>query len=206
MGSYQAADFIYLVESNFRINAISADERKILLRDISDIVEKLNENSNAKKVLIRGEKPFSSSLYVYNGIYRRTYKEGHLVSDNYFEEGTNEPGRDNDKPAITTYHKNRNIEKEVWYSHNRINRSGDEPAILEYYLNGKLKLKQWRIFGEIHRETNGPVSLEYYENGNLKYIQHNTKGFTEVEKFTKPARVFYKENGTVDREEYLLKY
>jgi len=103
-----------------------------------------------------------------------------------------------DGPAAIIYHKNGNIEYEMWYTHG-IERCGKIPSTIEYYETGEVHTLYWYKDGMVHRD-NGPAVITYYENGKIKKEEWYEHGIIHMD--DSPARITYCKNGNVVKKEW----
>lgn len=123
MGSkkYTAANFIADTEEAFVKNNISEADRKILLRDMVDILLKINENPGEGDLAIT--------------IKNNVIPGGVLLFATV--------------PYLRTYDISGRVKHESWNHNGTLHRGGGKPALIEYGRNGGKKVEQWWLEGFI---------------------------------------------------------
>lgn len=146
---YTAADFITEVESLGDRKIITHMERKTLLRDMANILEKASENGPIKHLEINTfTLDANSRLEVKTNTYNINYRENGIVNS------------------------------EFWYSENDHHRGGGKPAAIRYYPNGIPRIKHWFRNGVGYREDNKPIIEFYDEKGNVRDPNLNSNNST----------------------------
>ncbi len=189
-----ASDFLTMLDEAVTNNGLDNKGRMILLRDMSDILDALNEtpDSTTAVKITSGR----DGYVVVNGpTYVRIYYEYTLQSEQWLWKGVN--CRPNDKPSLIEYHYNGNKKTEQWRDYDKgIHRNGDKPAAVFYYENGGKAYEQWWSSGGIHRNGDKPANVGYHENGRISYEEwwKNNQRYRESDK---PESVYYREDGVV---------
>lgn len=113
MGEYTAAEFITDMEEAIIKADISETNRKVLLRDMVDIIDKINEGEESNISVIFNNHAADFSLSVRSATYDRSYySNGVMESEEFYS--NNELHRDNDKPAAVLYYPNGDKSEERW--------------------------------------------------------------------------------------------
>lgn len=184
-----SADFIIGIEKA----SLGKQERVLLLKDMSDLLDKINEMSN-KNDEISVEK--NSELIVIRTLnYYAKYANNRIL----FEEWTKNSKalhRDNDMPAQITYHQSGQIQSEKWFNNNRYHRNNGNPALIYYYLDGKISSKSWYLDGMEHRDGGEPAYVSFYADGALRIAEWWMKGQPYRAKGA-PTQMNYRNDGSV---------
>ena len=160
MGKYTAAEFITLIEERFASNKINTTGRKILLRDISSLLENIESN---KDITISNN---SSTLSLHTAGYSREYfQNGKIKSEDWFL--NDKRHRDGGKPARIAYYESGETEYEEWFLNDKQHRDGGKPAIIDYYENGQVSYEGWHLNSGWHRDGGKPARIFYHENGQI---------------------------------------
>ncbi len=130
---YAAADFITDVEEALNSGEVVSSGYKTLMRDMMDILDKVNENRNRPSLKIKisqssGILGFSSSSY------QRIYFEDSpaILLEQWLTDGGVVHREGNDLPARIFYNQDGTIESEEWLDHGVRKREGAKPAYIEY--------------------------------------------------------------------------
>ncbi len=124
-----ASDFLAELETKVETETISEDERKILLHDMADMLNKTKENGPAQEIFI-GRKP-GYFLSIETDTYTRYYSdEGIIAAEEWLLE--NKTHREGDMPARIVYDKKGRRRVATWFKRNAIMRSGGKPAVINY--------------------------------------------------------------------------
>jgi len=140
-----AADFISRVETAVKNGRVSEKGRKIFLRDMSDIIEKINENymanSSVNTVFLE-----HNAFVVSFGYIRGYYKTGVIASEEWNDqEGAQNRG--GDKPAVINYYTNGKIKSEEWFSSGDEHRDNGLPAAIFYRPDGTVMREEHWVDG-----------------------------------------------------------
>ncbi len=128
--------FITEIEKAHTEKLISDSERKTLLRDMLDILDKASENGVIEYLTIR------------------TFRIG---TERYLDVSSNN--------YDVTYRGNGRPEREFWMYEKLKHRGGGKPASIRYYENGNKKMEHWFHHGEAYRKGDKETVVHYYENG-----------------------------------------
>ncbi len=188
-----AANFITKAEEALENNRISLQDYKILLRDMSDILNKAHENGTPSRRIIFNNN-YEGRLKVESEMYTRVYSANYSLQRETFR-GINEMlNRSGDKPAAISYHENGQVHIEHWYRDEELHRDGGKPAKIAYFENGKPYLEEWVKEGKTHRDGDEPAVINYYNNGKVKNQQWLKEGL-KFRADDKPAHIKYYEDG-----------
>ncbi len=143
---YTTADFISGIEEAIMEDKVLELGRKVLLRDMSDIVDKINEQYIGGPVNIYFPDFFKYRTAIISSGYVRTYYITGVIA---IEEWTNEKGlsRRNDKPALIEYYENGKIQSEGWHLHGLQHRENNLPALVSYNNDGLIINEQYWVNG-----------------------------------------------------------
>lgn len=197
MGKITAADMLTIIEEASNNGKISSTMRQILIRDMSDILNKIGEGNGLD--ISSGDKTF----LIRSSTYKRYYREsGMLFSEVWQEEKSGGTHRDdNDKSSYIQYHENGNVEGEYWNHHSNPYRENDKPTSVNYFSNGQESQLMWKNNRILHREGDKPALISFYKNGNLQHELWSKKDLTHREG-GKPAIINYYENGDIYSQEW----
>ncbi len=180
---------------------ISFTDRKILVNDMSDILDKINRNRTATTFdvsltiwLRRG------LLYLRTVNYRRIYdKHRHLVAEETAKRPEYGTYVYNDEPSIVRYSCSGKIKTHQWWMADRLHRDNDKPASIIWHENGQLDAEEWYRYDIKHRDNDQPAYITYYESGKVKSKQWLAEGKSHRDN-DKPAVINYYENGQLATE------
>lgn len=135
--NYTAAEFMSDLETAISENRVSKLGRRVLLRDMSDIVDKINETHRSGQVDIAFPSSFEyKSSILSSGYIRKYYNTGVIASEEWNDaEGLS---RQNDKPALIEYYEDGNIRNEEWFMHGFQHSDNGAPAAVFYHNNGTI--------------------------------------------------------------------
>ena len=106
--------------------------------------------------------------------------------------------RENDQPAIITYHTDGTLRSEKWYNHGHLHRENDQPAWKEYAVSqyGTWKREEWYKDGTRYARENDEPSIIEWRNDRIveKTWCKDVEFYREN---NKPSLVYYKTDGTI---------
>ncbi len=156
---FTAADFIKAIEKAVAKKEISEAERKIFMRDMSEIVENINENSD--EIDFVNTLNEGGNYSIETNTYRRVYNPNGTKSF----EGWSSHGilyRGDDKPDLVKYRPDGSKLSENWSSEKRRENEPNKPDQIFYHTNGNISAKFWPQLPGQPEKLN-----EYDENGNF---------------------------------------
>lgn len=150
MAIYTTADFITDVEESVVANKVSDLGRKVLLRDMADIVTKINEcyRPSLTNITFIGDNAAVMSF----GYIRTYYSTGVIASEEWDDE-EGDFDRSDDNPAIIHYYENGNVKSEEWFSNGNEHRDHGSPAKIVYHKNGTVVREEYYVHG-LQQEQN----------------------------------------------------
>ncbi len=194
-----ASDMLVLIEAAYEGGTISVIIRRAIIRDMSDILNKIGTGNveiglSTLRPGIRSE------------TYQRSYnKSGIISSESWVKEGDSSLNhRDyNDEPSHILYRDNGEVELNHWNQNGMPFRRGDKPTTVSYYRSGKESTLMWKEGHKMNRDGDRPAFVHYYENGNLErevWIKNNKNHREDG----KPAVISYYENGILAIKEWYV--
>ncbi len=187
-----AANFIQSVED---LEGLTKYERQTLLKDMPDILDKMNWNGPAgNKITVKQE---FNDFEVSNKNYVRNYYADNLClrEENYLVNGN--PQSVGDKPATVRYWPDSDkISQKIWSDKGINIRADDKPAVVSYHINGNLSSETWEVKGKAHREGDKPALIMYYPSGKVQ-SEHWYKDNTPARDGEKPIIIRYDESGKI---------
>lgn len=198
------ADFIAQVETELAENRITEYERKTLLKDMPDIINKMNEKyTNGSDLSIRAF-PKVDILEIKDSYYLRLYDIRVTLRVTY-EHWYDDKGvghRDNDKPASIHYALSGDVSEESWVLHGEDDRTGDKPTKVTYQ-HGRVASQEWAVGEIFHRDGDKPAFITYDTSGSVSVEAWYKRGALHRDG-NKPAWVMYSNNGVAGSERYFV--
>ncbi len=191
---YTPAEFIAEIEEKTADGDIGHEDRKILLRDLSEIVSNINDNPDPACTPLK-IRNYGSNLLMTSRNYVREYSivggSTTLRYETWYDQGLYHRG--NDKPAKIARNENGVIIEEEYWVRGKLHRDGDKPARVEYYSSNKnVKMESWFFTGAQRRDGDKPTTVHYYEEGNIETLRWNY-----YRDGKKPLRLDYDMNGKI---------
>lgn len=173
MSRITAAAMLTAIEEAFLVNQISVTDRQIIIKDMSAILDGMEDNSEVSIFSAGGV------LTVKNITYRRYYNDGQLFSEEWFDY-KGQHHRDDYKPAIKYYYPRSGavLEQEHWRVHSSELREEDKPTRITYHENGKVASEGWLRIKEAKTRQREYLFITYDKLGNVesKRIAHASRG------------------------------
>lgn len=201
---HSAAELISAVNSGLEEGVIFESQRKVLLRDMSMILDKINRPGLAGHsdlhVFFKG--PLLTIQNSYVAIhYSDMYAPGWTLNDEVTYRKDETRHSFEDYPGYIRYDTKGGIELQYWFENGKRHRNGDKPACIEYFTNGKVYCEMWYNQGDISRGHDKPAYIKYYYNGQIAKEAWKDKG-TPHRDSGGPAVVEYRENGEIASKEW----
>ncbi len=172
---YAAADFITDLGFLNETGEYSPIYR-ILLRDMADILDKVNLYRKPNSELSIVEPINLARFILFNGVYFREYNGAVLIREEW-DYSAIKVLNEKDLPSLVNYYLNGNIKKQEWLNdRSSIHNSNDKPAVVGYHENGKIKYEHWVENGLMTRGHGKPAGIFYDKNGNKEKEEYWVKG------------------------------
>ncbi len=198
-----AAHFITQVESALAKNNITALQRQMLLKDMNDIIHNIRENHTDEATVVKiANFQKLELLEVKSTSYGRIYQNRNVIAETWYGEVNH--NRDNDKPAMISYHQNGELSDLKWYINGENKRLGGKPSRESYYPGGKIAVQQWTKNSLLHRDGDKPAYVEYNEEGVIVEEAWYQENLVHRDG-NKPARITRRNDGTIANELYVVK-
>lgn len=164
---YTAADFIAeLNEVEETRQGLNNKIRSILLNDMSSILNSMNLGSPEHDELTISHQSTPNRFMISNKNYARTYRQGYLHSEEWFN-GEGYIDSIKDLPARITYYPSGKVFITTWRYNNNVHRGDGKPAMITYYESGKIKQEVHVVKGRPSREGHTTAHIEYNEKGDI---------------------------------------
>ncbi len=195
---YNAATLLSEIDSHFEQGTISNDSRKMLLDDLSTILDRFNEGKSDENLRIEQEEEV---LSISNSRYERTYyAPPNTLRIEHFYNSSGELHRDDNKPARIAYTTKGNIISEEWFQEDVLVRADGKPAMVFYNENSTVSIEQWFENNLHDREDDKPSLIMYNNEGTAKVLEQWHSEGRRHRDDDKPAHISYSSDGRVSKE------
>jgi len=201
---HSAAELIAAINSGVKEDKVSEPQRKIMLRDMSIILDKLNRPGlgHHSGLLVFSKEALLTIQNNYVTIhYSDMYGPEWVLTDEVTFNKRGDRHSFEDYPGYIRYHTKGEIELQYWFENGKRHRNGDEPAYVEYFADGKIYCEMWYAQGNMSRGGDKPAYIKYYYNGQVAKEAWKDEGAPHRDSGG-PAVIEYRENGEVTSKEW----